>query len=271
MELQTFKIKDLTIHSFPHRVQQDQWIVREVLEWDCYELGLLHKFRPSCDVIFDIGGHIGSFGLRAKSLWPEAKLIACEPNRESYQLYLKNVEANGLRDCHILNRAVSYNPENRSLLAGERSTGGCILAPASHAQAIAKRPLAAGEEKYSVIDSEVELVTVEQLIKQFKLTEVSLAKWDCEGGEIEAFREMSGESARIFQGLLGEFHMPGGFAAFSMIAASKFPHLRFAGNNRHGRSIGAFWAFKESWLPWLLWGSSKLHGVSRHWHKLRGH
>ena len=58
-----------------------------------------------------------------------------------------------------------------------------------------------------ILDDKVELWTVERILKEFNLDAVDLAKWDCEGGEVEAFKSMSDDAASRFQFMVGEYHI----------------------------------------------------------------
>jgi len=49
----------------------------EVVAEDCYGLRSL-RFVP--DVVFDVGANVGTFTRFARSLWPETKIIAVEPD-----------------------------------------------------------------------------------------------------------------------------------------------------------------------------------------------
>lgn len=57
-------------------------------------------------LIIDIGSHIGISVLYFKSLYPNSKILAFEPNPITFKLLEKNIESNGIDDTQIINKAV---------------------------------------------------------------------------------------------------------------------------------------------------------------------
>ena len=206
---------------------QDINVISDSLGEDCYGLEeLATKITP--ETIIDIGGHIGSFGLMAKKFWPNCKLIAVEPDTESYELYCMNLEDNGF-DGTVLNKAISYSDRN-VLLHGSRTTGGAVLLREDEAQEY----LHSGYRKYGDITRNVDTITIEELTKDIDV--IGLAKWDCEGAEIDAFRGMKMETAAKFKTMVGEYHLwgdgkralqasPLDVEGFWADVIRKFPHL----------------------------------------------
>ena len=87
-----------------------------------------------------------------------------------------------------------------------------------------------------IVDDEVKLITVEELLKD--LPHIDLAKWDCEGGEVDAFKNMSYQEAAKFRFMVGEYHIwaentdylrPSLFDCihFWRQVKKKFPHLNW--------------------------------------------
>src|SRR5271154_1216058 len=74
----------------------------EVVTHDCYRLKKL-PFIP--EIIYDMGSNVGCFSLFAKSLFPNAKIIAVEPDDENYSHYLRFV-ATKYKDVLIIHRAI---------------------------------------------------------------------------------------------------------------------------------------------------------------------
>jgi FkbM family methyltransferase len=52
--------------------------------------------------VIDGGAHIGIFTLRAKQLFPQAKIIAFEPDESARDLLLKNIHENALSDVKVV-------------------------------------------------------------------------------------------------------------------------------------------------------------------------
>lgn len=203
-------IKDFQAHgrSLKFFVRQDHCkedsdVVNEVFTTDCYRLNLLNAkgFKPT--VILDVGGHIGTFGIWAKTLWPDALLVALEPFEENFNLYKQNIELNGLKNAHVIRAAINYDPSRpvfQTIVGG--ATGGACFIPVCEAEQ------RAGNPKY-ILDYNIPTVTLEEVFEKYGIKAVNLAKFDCEGGEREAFRKMSAEALAKFQYIVGEFHSLG--------------------------------------------------------------
>jgi|GEM_PF-3511869 len=213
------------------RSYQDVKIINEVISGDVYqveELAHLLQNNPP-KVILDTGGHIGTFGLLCKRFWPDAFLIAFEPTKESAWLYRLNMNENGFTGYSVNKKAVSYDPECTCLLEAARTTGGAILCSPESASDLAHRHF----REYNVIRNHLTTTTIEKVIKDYDLTQIDLAKWDCEGSEIKAFENMSPEAASVFRYMVGEYHInvpylrasPIDWINFRKMTKRKFPHL----------------------------------------------
>lgn len=207
---------------------QDVNVISDCLGGDCYNLvELATKITPK--IVLDIGGHIGAFGLYAKRLWPDCKLIAVEPCKDSCDLYRMSLKDNGF-DGTVLNKGISYNPDRTKLLYASRTSGGHIVVSSAEARNYI-------DSRYRRYDDKIEntdTITVEELVKDFEV--IDLAKWDCEGAEIDAFRKMDAKTAAKFKTMVGEYHLwgdgkkllqssPLDEAAFWDETRRKFPHL----------------------------------------------
>jgi FkbM family methyltransferase len=183
---------------------EDLKVVTEVIGADAYNLNELGDcINP--EVILDIGGHIGSFGVFAKSKWPDAQLIAVEPCKESAQLYRKNLKDNGLnKNATVINAGISYDENRTCLVHSPGTTGGHVLRSKLEAEAYTK-------ESYrgynSIEDYSVRTITIEEICEKFNIGEIGLAKWDCEGGEVDAFLNMKQETREKFRIMVGEYHL----------------------------------------------------------------
>jgi FkbM family methyltransferase len=183
---------------------EDLKVVHEVIAMDSYNLNeLADCIDPK--FILDIGGHIGSFGVFAKSKWPDAQLIAVEPCKESAQLYRKNLKSNGLnKKSVVINAGVSYDKNRTCLVHSPGTTGGHLLRSKLDAEIYTTESY----RGYSGIDDyKVKTITIEEICEKYKIDEIGLAKWDCEGGEVDAFINMDADTRRKFQFMVGEYHL----------------------------------------------------------------
>ena len=61
---------------------------------------------------------------------------------------------------------------------------------------------------YGGIDStEIETITIEDICKKYDIDTIDLAKFDCEGGEVDAFLNMNEETRKKFRYIVGEYHL----------------------------------------------------------------
>ena len=177
-------------------------IITEVVSNDQYALWDLQT-AVNVKTILDVGGHIGSFGVLAKSMWPEAELIAIEPSALNCELYERNLKDNDLwRNCQVIRGALGYNPDYNCLVHSPSTTGGAVMRPKKEAQAYINQ----GYRFYNKIeDDNVKIYTLEDLSCDWGV--VDLAKFDCEGGEVDALQHVSDECAAKFRFIVGEYHI----------------------------------------------------------------
>lgn len=183
---------------------EDLKIISAVVSGDEYNIEeLADCIYP--EVILDIGGHIGSFGVYAKSKWPDAKLIAVEPCKESAQLYRKNLKVNGLdKNSIVINAGISYDPDKTCLIHSPNTTGEHLL----RSKIDAKIYITESYRGFNGVDDyDVKIITIEEICKKYEIDKIGLAKWDCEGGEVEAFMRMDPETRKKFSFMVGEYHL----------------------------------------------------------------
>ncbi len=224
---------------------QDVNVISECLGGDCYALEELSK-ELTPKVVFDIGGHIGAFGLSVKRLWPNCELIAVEPCKVSYELYKLNMADNGF-EATVFNKAIGYNADRTTLVPASRTTGGGVVLSDKEL----KDYVDSMYRMYSgdTVES-VETITLEELTKDYEM--IDLAKFDCEGGEIDAFRKCTKATAIKFRTMVGEYHLwgdgkkilessPLDTMQFWEDTRRKFPHLFWSwtrvagGENKYGK------------------------------------
>jgi len=210
-------------------------IITKLIGCDEYGITDLQHLDIQVNTILDIGGHIGGFGLLAKSIWPDAKLIAVEPRPDNHELYIQNLKDNGLYDnCEVIKGAVGYHKDWTCLVHSPTTTGGGVLRSKEEAE----KYVAQDYRFYNAIDDDkVKVYTIEELTDGIDV--IDIAKWDCEGGEVDCFTNMSEECAKKFRFMMGEYHiwskdglyMKGkktDCIDFWNVAKRKFPHLYFS-------------------------------------------
>ena len=71
-----------------------------------YEREILHLFKPSSnDVVVDVGAHVGKYTLYASKLAKKGKIIAIEPNKESFKTLIENLKLNNCKNVKAYNVA----------------------------------------------------------------------------------------------------------------------------------------------------------------------
>lgn len=141
-------------------------VFRQVLVFEQYKIKPLKT--EEVKVIVDLGANIGLSVLYFKEKYPQAMIIAVEPEKENYDLMLRNLA--GLPDIHCMNNAV-WNT-NKTL--GVFDNGG-------------------GEYSYLVKEQDRDeraaicSVTINEIIEKHQLLKIDLLKIDIEGSEKELF------------------------------------------------------------------------------------
>jgi FkbM family methyltransferase len=262
MEIATVKQGGFDVSVHGRTPWLDLNIVTEVICNDEYGLMQLKAAMGDVETILDIGGHVGTFGLFAKALWPNARLIAVEPDPSNHTLYVKNLSQNGFLGPtdHVLLGAVGYDPASSFLVHSPSTTGGHLM----RTKAEAEKYISEGYRFYNrITDDQVNLFTIEDIMEQCGLEQVDLAKWDCEGGEVDAFKNISLDAASKFRFMVGEYHLwkarsdaPASYdeqntylrpplfycTRFWRMVKRKFPHLNFY--YKHN-SLGLFQAWPK--------------------------
>jgi FkbM family methyltransferase len=91
----------------------------EIFIENCYDLRLI-TFNP--DIILDCGTHIGFFSLLARHTYPEAKIIAFEPNPENIKLIKQQIDINQL-NISLIEAAISVEDGESWFHANYSNTG----------------------------------------------------------------------------------------------------------------------------------------------------
>ena len=186
---------------------QDVKLINHIVAGDEYGLAALNQLvtKPP-KVIFDIGAHIGTFSLLALRYWPDAMVIAVEPVEENGDLYEMKIKYNypSKKNVHLIRAAVCYDREKTCLIKSARTTGGFALVTAQDAKTAVRR---CWRETVGIENHNTPTITIEQILKDFNIDKVDIAKWDCEGSELDAFRNMSDDTAGRFRFMVGEIHI----------------------------------------------------------------
>ncbi|MGE3809686.1 MAG: FkbM family methyltransferase [Gemmataceae bacterium] len=160
------QVDGLTLYLNP----DDVYLTQQLLEHGTYEeteTNLVRRLLKPGDTFIDVGANIGWYTLiAARLVGPTGKVIAFEPEPTNFALLKKNVEANGLTNVVLVQKALSDKPGSLKLYINEENLG---------AHSITHGP----DEKNYV---EVEALPLDDYLRGEKKA-INLIKIDCEGAE----------------------------------------------------------------------------------------
>ncbi|MEP6601995.1 MAG: FkbM family methyltransferase [Nitrospirota bacterium] len=166
----------------------DAIIVAEVLVKQSYAplLVILEQLSISVRTVVDAGANIGTFTLFIKEAFPEATVIAVEPEAENFRLLTMIVAANSLFRVHAVRAALW---KENALLWIQESFRGSRERELSFTVASVKPSIPDSSELV------VEGITVDALLDRYGLEVVDIFKMDIEGAEASIFGSPAAISA----------------------------------------------------------------------------
>lgn len=175
------KIKDLSfeLHVSPKDAKISALIYANKI-WEKNVSILFESVLKEGMTVIDLGSHIGYFSILAgMKVRPSGRVFAFEPNRLSYEMLVKNIEQNGLKDIVIPLHKAAANEEAVKILYGDSRndpSDSFLVKTGKHR-----------------IEQEVECVRVGDYLKRHfpeSLKRPCVIKMDIEGFEVEACRGM---------------------------------------------------------------------------------
>jgi len=139
------------------------------------EQAFLWLYLQPGDTFFDCGAHIGVFScIAAKKLENSGRIIGFEPIESNINLYRKNLGNLGCQCFSAIQVGLSNQVGSAKLFLGKSGLS-------------AYSTFAAGAQLHEQISENsvlVDQVTLDQIVEEYSITEVALAKLDVEGWEI---------------------------------------------------------------------------------------
>jgi FkbM family methyltransferase len=172
--LKYFAPKESPTGEFPVRGEMSElkdygefiYILSEQFVSEIYEK---HYNIKKGQVIVDIGANIGIFAVKAaKKVGESGKIIAIEPEKRNLEFLKKNVEANNLNNVIIIPEGVWSKRTAKKLFL--RGMGGHSFFRRS--------------ESYD----DMNLDTLDNILKDLDIEKINFIKMDIEGAEIEALK-----------------------------------------------------------------------------------
>jgi len=143
--------------------------------------------------IIDIGAHYGYFSIFAHlNTSSESKIISVEPNKNNFVNLQKNIKDCKISNIDILNFAVGGKNGTTKLYKGQNPNHSII------------EDYKLANEKTSY--QEIEVKTLEQIIKENNINKIDFLKIDCEGAEYSIFENTSKEIFEKITTISMEFH-----------------------------------------------------------------
>lgn len=130
-----------------------------------------NTYLPQVRTIIDGGANIGMASVYFKNLFPEANIIAIEPETSNYEMLRKNTEKYNNINCikaGIWNKSCPLKVTDKY----EYGNWGFVV-----------------EEVATEEESNVKGVSIPDLMKLYNLEEIDILKLDIEGAELEVFQE----------------------------------------------------------------------------------
>ena len=133
--------------------------------------------------VYDVGSHVGIMAIFfARSVGPTGKVIAFEPNPESFLRANENLKLNGVENARVLNTGIGGKQESRSLVYSRFDAG-----VGSMDAGIQSEVLRQGR----AVSACVPVDTLDHCIRANGLPVPDLIKLDVEGMECEALQGMA--------------------------------------------------------------------------------
>jgi FkbM family methyltransferase len=144
----------------------------------------IYRFQSTTSkpLIIDCGSNIGLSVLYFKQIYPEARILAFEPDSNNYDILKRNAEANKLTNIELNNTAVWTKEGEISFEANESE--------ASHISE-------------STSGQKVKAIRLKDLLSSYK--EIDFLKIDIEGAEWEVIRDCE-ENLKPVKNLFLEYH-----------------------------------------------------------------
>jgi FkbM family methyltransferase len=167
--------------SFPD-ASSFYFIYKEIFEKEIYKF----SSKSNAPLIIDCGANIGISVLYYKKQYPEAKVIAFEPESKIFEFLQSNLKANDINDAVLINKAVWNNDETLHF---------------SNEGADASRISELDSDKEFGSTYPVEAVRLSKYINE----PVDFLKLDIEGAEVEVIKEVE-HKLKWVENIFIEYH-----------------------------------------------------------------
>jgi len=167
--------QDLKIYLYPN-----DGVARLTYYFDYHEpeiFKFLDSFLSNGMTYCDIGANIGLYSIfAAKRVGPNGKVFSFEPQKETYQRLLENIEMNGLKNIKTINKAVGAYNGVAIIKQNEDSAKSYIIKNSDE-----------GERCFD----KIEVINFDNFVNAEKLYDIDYLKIDVEGYEYNVLQGMT--------------------------------------------------------------------------------
>ena len=126
------------------------------------------------DMVIDIVAHVGYFTIYAAKKAKNGKILSFEPSKESFNVLKNNLKINNIQNVNVEN-------------IGVRSKSGASILYVDKNNEIGNSMFSDDE---NLIKENVQVTSVKEIVKKYKIESIDLLKLDCEGAEYEIILEL---------------------------------------------------------------------------------
>jgi FkbM family methyltransferase len=168
----SFNIKDKNYKLFL-RTKGDIAIVFEMFFLGVYPFEM---FKEGIDNALDLGAHIGIPAIILAKTINVQKIYSLEPVKENYEVLVKNIELNGLKDKVIpIFAGIGAKDETLEINKSNSTNSHSIVM-----------------EEGTSVKEKIEVITIDSLVKKYDINKFDLIKMDIEGYEYSVFKTLIG-------------------------------------------------------------------------------
>jgi FkbM family methyltransferase len=172
----------------------DRGISREV--WHEYWWDRVR--RREVKTALDIGAHIGAWTLTLKHFHPRAQVVAVELMPENAHILSQNLsDVDGAMPLH---RRVGYSGDDLVVAAPQDNTGGGYAVDTREADRL--------RQKGWRIGAAVPRITIEDILREYRLDHIDIMKLDAEGAEYDILAHIQPDTLAKIGVIVGEHHGP---------------------------------------------------------------
>jgi len=167
----------------------------------CYEVPEIMRRGPF-DGIIDVGANVGIFTIRAKQLWPKAKIISIEPEPANFARLSDLVSRNSLSDAHPLQIGIGAECGCAELhLGGRNIAGHSMYKNAGSTETIS-----------------IPIKTIGGILEEHNMQGQVMVKIDCEGCEHPLIQSLTPDVAKRISCIVIEPERGIGFSMDDMLS-----------------------------------------------------